>query len=80
MPRPAISLRSRASDSSIRRAKRIAAVLKGPVATYAHERAQALAEDHARVRTAAAGTARVTVEPIVPTDVIGVYVLVPAVQ
>ena len=39
---------------------------------------KALAEDHARVRAAAAGSARVTVEPVLPPDVIGLYVLVPA--
>jgi superfamily II DNA or RNA helicase len=60
--------------------ERIAAALEGSVATYACERAEALAEDHARVRAAAAGSARVTVEPIVPPDVIGLYVLIPAVH
>lgn len=53
-------------------------MLEGPIAVYARERAQALAEDHARVRTAAAGSARVTVEPVLPPDVIGLYVLAPA--
>jgi hypothetical protein len=55
-------------------------VLDGPIGTYARDRALALAEDHARVRTAAAGSARVTVEPVLPPDVIGIYVLVPAGQ
>jgi len=53
-------------------------VLEGPIGTYARDRALALAEDHARVRAAAAGSARVTVEPVLPPDVIGLYVLVPA--
>jgi hypothetical protein len=56
----------------------IAAALQATIAAYARERAEALAEDHARVRAAAAGIARVTVEPIVPADIIGLYVLVPA--
>jgi hypothetical protein len=56
------------------------AMLNGPIAAYARQRAQALAEDHARVRAAAAGSARVTVEPVLPPDVIGLYVLVPAVH
>jgi hypothetical protein len=60
--------------------ERIAAALEGSIATHARERAQALAEDHARVRAAAAGGARVTVEPIVPADIIGLYVLVPVVH
>jgi hypothetical protein len=54
------------------------AMLEGPIAAHARERAQALAEDHARVRAAAAGSARVTVEPVLPPDVIGLYVLAPA--
>lgn len=54
------------------------AMLDGPIAAYSRERAQALAEDHARVRAAAAGSVRVTVEPVLPPDVIGLYVLVPA--
>jgi superfamily II DNA/RNA helicase len=53
-------------------------MLEGAIAAYARERANALAEDHARVRAAAAGSARVAVEPVLPPDVIGLYVLVPA--
>jgi hypothetical protein len=58
--------------------ERLPAILDGAIAIHARERAQALAEDHARLRTAAAGTARVTVEAVLPPDVIGLYVLVPA--
>ena len=58
--------------------EQIPAVLEGPIAAYARERAKALSDDHARVRVAAARIARVTVEPVLPTDVIGLYVLVPA--
>lgn len=53
-------------------------MLDGPIAAYARERAHVLASDHARVRAAAAGSARVAVEPVLPADVIGLYVLVPA--
>jgi superfamily II DNA or RNA helicase len=60
--------------------ERMAAALEGSIAAYARERAAALASDHARVRAAAAGSARVTVEPIVPADIIGLYVLVPPVN
>jgi hypothetical protein len=52
-------------------------MLDGPIAQYAKERGQALAEDHARVRAAASGSSRVTVEPVLPPDVIGLHVLVP---
>lgn len=58
--------------------ERLTALLDGPIAAYARERAAALADDHARLRAAAAGSARVTVEAVLPADVIGLYVLVPA--
>ena len=58
--------------------ERIGTALEGSIAAHAHERARALAEDHARVRAAASGSARVTVEPVLPPDIIGLYVLVPA--
>jgi hypothetical protein len=56
---------------------RIKLALAGPIAAHARERAFALAEDHARVRAAAPGNPRVSVEPALPADVIGLYVLVP---
>jgi superfamily II DNA or RNA helicase len=67
--------RQRLIDKAI---EQMPAMLDEPIATYARDRAKALAEDHARVRVAAAGSARVTVEPVLPPDVIGLYVLVPA--
>jgi hypothetical protein len=57
---------------------RIQSALDGSIAAYARKRAQALSDDHARVRAAAAGSARVSVEPVLPADIIGLYVLVPA--
>jgi hypothetical protein len=57
---------------------RLPALLDGPVAAYARERAAALAADHARLRATGAGAPRVTVEPSLPADVIGLFVLVPA--
>jgi superfamily II DNA or RNA helicase len=58
--------------------ERIGTALEGSIAAYARERASALADDHARMRAAASGGARVTVEPVLPCDIIGLYVLVPA--
>jgi hypothetical protein len=58
--------------------EQIAALLEGPIAAYAGERTKALSEDHARVRAAATGSARVSVDAVLPADVIGLYVLVPA--
>lgn len=43
----------------------------------AHERAQKLLEDHQRVRLAARDVGQYKVEPCLPMDVIGVYVLLP---
>jgi superfamily II DNA or RNA helicase len=58
--------------------KRIGTALEGSITAHARERARALAEDHARVRAAASGSARVAVEPVLPSDIIGLFVLVPA--
>jgi hypothetical protein len=50
----------------------------GPAITeYAQNRARELNQDHARVRDAGAGVARVSVEPVLPPDIIGLYVLLP---
>jgi hypothetical protein len=43
----------------------------------AKERAQALLEDHRRVREAARDVGQYSVSPCLPVDVIGVYVLLP---
>lgn len=49
---------------------------------YANERAEALADDHDRVRAATmrdrkTSVGRISVSPVLPVDVIGLYVLVP---
>lgn len=62
---------------------RTEAALPAAVAAFARERAEALAEDHERVRAADArrasgqGGSRVLVEPVLPVDVIGLYLLLP---
>lgn len=58
--------------------QRIEAALPAAIAAHARARAEALAEDHARVRAALPGAARVSVEPVLPVDVIGLYVLMPS--
>jgi hypothetical protein len=58
--------------------ERTTAALETSITAYARERSQALAKDHARVRTAVAGSPRVSVEPVLPADIIGLYVLIPA--
>lgn len=52
----------------------------GPIAAYSRERAEALLQDHDRVRAAlsqSGGVPRVTVEPVLPADVVGLFVLIP---
>jgi hypothetical protein len=49
----------------------------GALAAYACKRAGELAQDHARVRAAGTGVARVSVDPVLPPDIIGLYVLLP---
>jgi ERCC4-related helicase len=49
----------------------------GALAAYASKRAAELAQDHARVRAAGTGVARVSVDPVLPPDIIGFYVLLP---
>jgi superfamily II DNA or RNA helicase len=48
------------------------------IAAYAAERAAALSHDHERVKAATRGEGvTTTVEPVLPADVIGLYILVP---
>jgi superfamily II DNA or RNA helicase len=52
----------------------------GPIAVYCRERATALLDDHDRVRSALSqtgGVPRVSVEPVLPADVVGLFVLIP---
>jgi hypothetical protein len=56
----------------------VAAALSAVIATHAQARADELAHDHARVRAALPGVSRVSVEPVLPVDIIGIFVLVPA--
>jgi hypothetical protein len=58
--------------------ERVAATFSAAVETHARARADELAGDHARVRAAPPGVSRVSVEPVLPVDVIGIIVLVPA--
>ena len=53
------------------------ALLQGPIARFAQERAEALMQDHARLRKAAGGASRVAAEAVDPPDVIGLFTLLP---
>lgn len=62
---------------------RVDTLTETTVADHARERAVALAEDHDRLRKAGADASRflsrISVEPVLPADVIGLFVLAPAV-
>jgi superfamily II DNA or RNA helicase len=47
------------------------------VEIYAKKRANDLEQDHSRVRAAGISVSRVTVDPILPADVMGLYLLLP---
>jgi hypothetical protein len=53
-------------------------LLDGPVRQFAAQRAEELLADHARLRAASGTAPRVSVEPVLPPDVIGLFVLLPA--
>lgn len=68
-----------ARDRFIAKAKDdLPALLHGAIAHFAQSRAEELMADHARLRAASGGASRVTVEAVLPPDVIGLYVLMPA--
>ncbi len=53
-------------------------LLHGPLAEFVKSRAEELMQDHARLRAAAGSASRVTVEAVLPPDVIGLFVLLPS--
>lgn len=68
-----------ARDRFIANAKEdLAGFLDGPLAAFVAERAEELMQDHARLRAAAGSASRVTVEAVLPPDVIGLFVLMPS--
>lgn len=68
-----------ARDRFIIRAKEdLPDLLDGPLAEFVRSRAEELMQDHARLRAAAGSASRVTVEAVLPPDVIGLFVLMPS--
>jgi superfamily II DNA or RNA helicase len=68
-----------ARDRFIARAKEdLPSLLDGPLAEFVRTRAEELMQDHARLRAAAGSASRVTVEAVLPPDVIGLFVLMPS--
>lgn len=67
-----------ARDRFIAKAKEdLPSLFEGPIAEFVRLRAQELMQDHARLRAASGSASRVTVETVLPPDVIGLFVLVP---
>jgi hypothetical protein len=67
-----------ARDRFIAKAKEdLLGLLEGPIGAFVRSRAQELIADHARLRAAAGSASRVTVEAVLPPDVIGLFVLMP---
>jgi len=56
----------------------LAGLLDGPVRLFASQRADQLKADHARLRAASGTAPRLSVEAVLPPDVIGLFVLLPA--
>lgn len=68
-----------ARDRFIAKAKEdLPGLLEGPIAEFARLRAEELMADHARLRAAAGSASRVSVEAVLPPDVIGLFVLMPS--
>lgn len=77
---PAVAdLATSARDRFISKAKEdLPGLLAGTLAEFVRSRADELMGDHARLRTAAGSASRVTVEAVLPPDVIGLFVLMPS--
>ncbi|RVJ45858.1 DEAD/DEAH box helicase [Sinorhizobium medicae] len=68
-----------ARDRFISRAKDdLRGLIEGPLTDFVRWRADKLMQDHARLRAAAGSASRVTVEAVLPPDVIGLFVLMPS--
>ena len=57
--------------------ERVAAAQLAAIKEYVGRRAEALAHDHSRVRAAGVNVSRVSVEAVLPADVVGLFVLIP---
>ena len=67
-----------ARDRIVNNAKSdLPALIDGPLAAFVIKRGEELVEDHARLRAAAGSASRVSVEAVLPPDVIGLFVLMP---
>ena len=73
------NLASSARERVLARARdRVASLRDTTIADFARRRAAVLAEDHARIRAAGINVPRVSVEAVLPADVVGLFALLPA--
>ncbi|URI16140.1 DEAD/DEAH box helicase [Brevundimonas albigilva] len=67
-----------ARDRFVAKAKEeLPSLLEGSIAEFARSRAEELVQDHARLRVASGSASRVTVEAVLPPDIIGLFTLMP---
>ena len=57
--------------------EQLPSLLGGPITDFVRSRAEQLMADHAKLRTASGTASRVTVEAVLPPDVIGLFALLP---
>ncbi|MCA9800290.1 MAG: DEAD/DEAH box helicase, partial [Cyanobacteria bacterium HKST-UBA04] len=57
--------------------QRVEQNLTGAIQAYAQQRAEQLQADHLRVRETKVEVSKVTVEPVLPADIVGLFVLAP---
>jgi superfamily II DNA or RNA helicase len=74
---PSANVVDRVRDAQLARANRKITAWKSQLDAYAAERAEALADDHGRVRQALGSRGAVRVEAVTPVDIVGLYVLMP---
>jgi superfamily II DNA or RNA helicase len=73
------NLASSARERVLARARdRVASLRDTTLADFARRRAAVLAEDHARIRAAGINVPHVSVEAVLPADVVGLFALLPA--
>ncbi len=78
-PQAVRDLASIAKERLLKQAfERMATLHAGAIADFARTRAEALASDHARVRATGVNVPRVSVEAVLPADIVGLFVLIPA--
>ena len=77
---PGATLPEAVRRRQVERALERLAGMDDALAAIAHGRADELADDHDRLSRAARRDARTLVEPVLPVDVIGLFVMLPEVQ